>query len=118
MIPLAAEDYLFNWLEQKFQKIVTNDEKSWELWLKLLRLMSDTGSDDAVEQVEPTTDHTHLVDVDIFEIDEPNTFDEFNLTQYKCFSRVINHLEKINGNSLQLKMDILNEFPALKQFFE
>lgn len=79
---------------------------------------------DEDEEKEPATngktplnddENDNLVDVDIFEPDEQNTFDESIYTLYKCCSKL---LESTPSDDLsEVKEEMLKEFPSIGQFF-
>lgn len=122
MIPLAAEDFLLDWLDEKF-KLKSNECETWTSWHKLLqRIYSDDDNDDddvmnSVRQNGHESVDNHLVDVDIFETDAHNTFDEAIYTHYKCYQKLLSNLRE-GGGQEEKEKHIQAEFPALKQFFD
>lgn len=107
VIPLAAEDYLLEWLDSKFVKI--DNKSAWSKWLDLLRLVYkplQSNEDDNANENGNT--ENSLVDVDIFDDSEPNMFDETIYTSYKCYNFMIRRME----NSTE-KENILIEFATL-----
>lgn len=113
VIPLAAEDHLLQWLDSKFIEIAKHD--AWSKWLDLLRLVhaplkeNDTGNITS----NGSDEDSHLVDVDIFDDTEPNTFDETVYTNYKCYKFLIKHIGAATLDVSQ-KEKILSEFSSLK----
>lgn len=89
VIPLAAEDHLLQWLDSIFTHI--SKAGAWSNWLDLLRLVY---SPLTVGKVESNQDESNLVDVDIFDDSEPNTFDETIYTSYKCYTFLMKQIEK------------------------
>lgn len=117
VIPLAAEDDLLKWLDAKFNELAPKE--AWSKWLDLLRriqkpLAENAGGDaDADDNDDDSNEDNNLIDVDIFDDTEPNTFDETIYTSYKCY----NFLEEnINSAVLDVKqkLAILTEFETLK----
>lgn len=114
MIPLAAEDYLLDWFDEKIKSSGT-----FRIWWDLLKMMNDDEEDgQSVEQSERNDDGDNLIDVEIFEADEQNTFDEAIYTQYKCYKKLVKCVEQSDQNIPKLLNEIKDEFPALHQFIK
>lgn len=118
VIPLAAEDFLLDWLNEEFKSQSSKCE-TWISWHKLLqRIYSDNDDDvlNSVEQNGQDSDDNNLLDVVIFEADEHNTFDEAIYTHYKCYKKLLSNLKE--SGSQEEKGDYIQaEFPSLKPFF-
>lgn len=113
VIPLAAEDHLLQWLDSKFIEMSESD--AWSKWLDLLRLVNAPLKENGPGNTElnGSTEDSHLVDVDIFDDTEPNTFDETAYTSYKCYGFLIKHINAATFDIIQ-KDKILAEFLNLK----
>lgn len=112
MIPLAAEDFLLQWIDTKFTSF--GEDSTLLNWLKLLRRVYMPLSENSPidrNDVGTNGDCSHLIDVDIFEASEPNTFDETIYTNYKCYQYLIKYIECAAD-----KEKTLVEFPLLKKF--
>lgn len=113
VIPLAAEDHLLKWLDSKFAELAKYD--AWSKWLDLLRLIHGPSSDNNVESCNTNgnVEDDNLVDVDIFDDTEPNTFDETIYTSYKCYNYLTKQVEIATLDSAN-KQEILSEFKDLQ----
>lgn len=111
VIPLAAEDHLLQWLDSKFIEM----SNAWSKWLDLLRSVYAPLKENEAANTElnESTEDSHLVDVDIFDDTEPNTFDETAYTSYKCYEFLIKHINAATFDTIQ-KDKILAEFLNLK----
>lgn len=108
-IPLAAEEYLLKWLDDVFF-YKAGKKSAYTNWIKLLQTI--TIDADSMNNRSDENDDTHdFVDMDLFEISEPNAFEEPIYTLYKCFV----HLDKYIENRQERK-DILSKFPCLLRF--
>lgn len=113
VIPLAAEDHLLQWLDTKLIKIAKEDAAL--KWLHLLRMIYAPLSETKKEQAEAngSDENTNLIDVDIFDDTEPNTFDETVYTSHKCYNFMIGHLDNVTLDAKK-KEEILSEFSTLQ----
>lgn len=113
VIPLAAEDYLLQWLDTKFVQIAEKDV--WSNWLNLLRLVFAPVVRNQDENTAATSDNNedNLVDVEIFDDSDANTFDETIYTSYKCYTFLVKHINDAQLNVNQ-KQRILSEFEILQ----
>lgn len=110
VIPLAAEDHLLEWLDTCFVE-VTNVE-TYSLWLQLLRLIYYPMTQNSQESIVAGGGKmdNNLIDVDIFDDTEPNTFDETVFTCYKCLNNMLKHIDR---TATDTKEQILSEFSTL-----
>lgn len=111
MIPLAAEDHLLEWLDMRFVGVA--EEEAWSRWLHLLRLIYDPATEKGDGNIGAGGDTAdkNLIDVDIFDDTEPNTFEETVYTSYKCFNFLLKHASQMAGDK---KEEILSEFSTLQ----
>lgn len=109
---MAAEDYLLNWLDERFVTIGKDEDGSILAWLRLLQLIYDPTIESDGESVETneTQNVNNLIDVDIFDDTEPNTFDETIFTSLKCYQFLIKHVEK---SKLDTKPEFLSKYDTL-----
>lgn len=108
---MAAEDYLLKWLDGRFVK--SAGVETYSKWLQLLRLIYDPLSEKDQESIDAGGDNAdnNLIDVDIFDDTEANTFDETIFTCYKCYNFMLKHIEHI---AREEKEQILCEFSTLQ----
>lgn len=117
VIPLAGEDHLLEWLDTRFVNIAK--EEAWSKWLRLLRLVCDplTSIDnDNNAEANGSNEDNNLIDVDIFDDTEPNTFDETVYTSYKCYKFLVKHIDRTMLGA-DKKEKILSEFVTLQSLF-
>lgn len=109
---MAAEDYLLSWLNVRF--IESAKGEAWKRWLQLLRLIYDpqTNKD---EEANGCNEDSNLIDVEIFDDTDPNTFDETIYTAYKCYNLIIQNFNEVALDANQKQL-ILDDFPTLKHF--
>lgn len=88
-------------------------EKTWSKWLQLLRLIYDPSRDKDGDLIKAGggDEDKNLIDVDIFDDTEPNTFDETVYTSYKCYNYMIKYVQK---SPLKNETEILARFAALQ----
>lgn len=111
VIPLAAEDHLLQWLDTRFSKISSTD--AWSNWYDLLHLVYTSSTEKVDEKIETNNDDNHLIDVDIFDDTEPNTFDESIYTSYKCYTFLVKHIKNSTLTDAR-KEEIFVEFENLR----
>lgn len=113
MIPLAAEDDLLLWLDSRFIEIAQTE--AWSKWHDLLQLVYSPLADESDERPEANSndEESHLVDVDIFDDTEPNTFDETIYTSHKCYIFMMKHVESAPIGESE-KNEIRSKFTALQ----
>ncbi|XP_031638647.1 thyroid adenoma-associated protein homolog [Contarinia nasturtii] len=111
VISLAAEDHLLQWLDTKFIEFAKKE--AWSKWLDLLRLIYKPLAGNADENVDGDSNEDNLIDVDIFDDTEANTFDETIYTSYKCYNFVVKHINNAPLDSVK-KQEILTEFATLQ----
>lgn len=92
----------------RFIKVAGNE--AWSKWLQLLRMMYDPVAAKDKGNIDGDDDH-NLIDVDIFDDTEPNTFDETVYTCYKCFKFLLKH---VNQSTIDQKEQILSKFSTLQ----
>lgn len=99
------------WLDIRFVTIAK--EEAWSKWLRLLQLIYDpsTDKDGDIDNADGSNVDNNLIDVEIFDDTEPNTFDETVYTSYKCYNYMIKYIEKLD---VQNKTEILTRFAALE----
>lgn len=110
VIPLAAEDHLLQWLDTKFIDLAK--ENASQKWMDLLRLIYAPLKENAAKNIDSNED-SQLIDVDIFDDTEPNTFDETAYTCHKCYVFLIKHIDATELDSSH-KDTILAEFSSLR----
>ncbi|XP_055295122.1 thyroid adenoma-associated protein homolog [Sitodiplosis mosellana] len=111
VIPLAAEDHLLQWLDSKFVQIARNDV--WSKWLDLLRLVFAPLGKKQEDSANDDNNEDNLIDVEIFDDSEPNTFDEAIYSSHKCYTYMVKHINSVQMNPDQ-KLAILSEFSPLQ----
>lgn len=111
MIPQAAEDLLLKWLDNAF--LTTGRDAAYRNWTLLLKAtplnveMLSKGSNGG----EGT--NNQLIDMDIFEISEANTFDEPMYTIYKYYHYLAKFIQDDRDKDL-----ILDMCPFLSRFLD
>lgn len=106
---MAAEDHLLQWLDSKFVHLAGNDV--WSKWLDLLRLVFEPLAKKQQDNVN--VNDSNLVDVEIFDDTDPNTFDETIYTSYKCYNYLVKYINDAKLNLIE-KEKILSEFTTLQ----
>lgn len=110
---MAAEEHLLQWLDSRFVQIAENNV--WSNWLDLLRLVFAPVVKNQEENTaaNDSSNDNNLVDVEIFDESDANTFGETIYTSYKCYTFMVKH---INGAQLDVnqKQEILSEFKILQ----
>lgn len=113
MIPLAAEDDFMRWIDSKFVEIAQTE--AWSKWYDLLQLVYSPLKDDSDEKPETNSnsEDSHLIDVDIFDDTEANTFDETVYTSHKCYIFMMKHIENATIDPAK-KDEIRSQFTSLQ----
>lgn len=85
-------------------------------WLDLLRLIYKRFSENDKENVDVNgrTKDNYLIDVDIFDDTEPNTFDETMYTCHKSYNFLVEHINNDSVFDSVKKQEILAEFETLQ----
>ena len=110
---MAAEDHLLQWLDSKFVQIAENNV--WSNWLDLLRLVFAPVVKNQAENTaaNSSSNGDNLVDVEIFDDSDANTFEETIYTSHKCYTFMVKHINDSQLNVNQ-KQEILSEFKILQ----
>lgn len=113
VIPLAAEDEFLHWIDAKFLEVAQTE--AWSKWYDLLQLVYNPLKDESDEKPETNSnnDNNHLVDVDIFDDTEANTFDETIFTSHKCYIIMMKHIENATIDPIK-KDEIRSKFTSLQ----
>lgn len=119
VIPLVAQDYLLDWIDDVFQSVCSKN--CWSLWLDLIKMIQSTIRE-SVKHLDDGKDDVNCaeIDVDIFEANEVNMFGETNYVIYKCYNFLMLQIETSDDISLDEKITIRKqihaEFPTLHHF--
>lgn len=119
VIPLAAEHSFLEWLNKRFGEI--GEGETWSAWLQLLRLVYYPRGRDPEQQSSGPTNAANslmeiiMIDVEIFDDTEPNTFGESNYTAYNCFNYMVKNMNDCASLDMDSKEKIYSEFPILRK---
>lgn len=99
---------MLQWIDSKFLEVANDD--AWSKWLDLLRRVHSPLNSESDEITD--IDGNNLVDVDIFDDTEPNTFDETIYTSHKCYNFMTKHIDNAPLDTSE-KDKIRSEFASL-----